>query len=263
MVLKGVLRDGLYKLDTIGPVTGSASSSVENGLKSAHCFQVNSVSVNTVQAPFVNVVVSKATWHRRLGHPSTKIFETIIKRCKLPVKANDSFNFCEACQFGKLHALAFPISNSRASAHFELIHTDLWGPAPVMSTDGYRYYVHFIDDYSRFTWIYPLKLKGDTFAAFSHFLALVKMQFGGTVKMVQSDNGTEYNRVHHLCSQMGIKSRFSCPYTSAQNGRAERKHRHIVETGLTLLEQASMPLHFWWDAFCHTFDKWASYNNIE
>lgn len=72
-----------------------------------------------------------------------------------------------------------------------------------------------------------------------------KTKFGGVVKMMQSDNGAKYNRVHHLCSQLGIQSRFSCPYTSAQNGQADHKHQHIIETGLTILAQASMPLEFW------------------
>lgn len=55
--------------------------------------------------------------------------------------------------------------------------------------------------------------------------------------------------MHQLCNKYGIISRFSCPYTFAQNGRAERKHRHVVETGLTLFAQASMSLAYWWDAF--------------
>lgn len=50
------------------------------------------------------------------------------------------------------------------------------------------------------------------------------------IKAVQSDNGGEFVKVHKLCSQLGIESRHSCPYTSAQNGRAERKNRHVVET---------------------------------
>lgn len=119
----------------------------------------------------------------------------------------------------------------------------------MQSVDGFRYYVLFLDDYSRFVWLYPLKQKSDTFAAFNHFLNIVQTQFGGRIKAVQSDNGGEYYRIHNLCSQLGIQSRYSCPYTSDQNGRAERKHRHITETGLTLLAQASMPLCYWWDAF--------------
>lgn len=95
----------------------------------------------------------------------------------------------------------------------------------------------------------PLKLKSDTVDAFNHFLNMVKNQFSTSIKNFQSNNGGEYKRLHQICATQGIKSRFSCPYTSPQNGRAERKHKHIVEMGLTLLAQASMLLRFWWDAF--------------
>ncbi|XP_022151683.1 uncharacterized protein LOC111019598 [Momordica charantia] len=69
------------------------------------------------------------------------------------------------------------------------------------------------------------------------------------VLTLQSDGGGEYQPIHSLCRNLGIQIRVSYPYTSAQNGRAERKHRHIVETGLTLLAQASMSLNYWWDVF--------------
>lgn len=107
----------------------------------------------------------------------------------------------------------------------------------------------FLDDFSRFAWIYPLKNKSDVVIAFNHFVALVKNQFKRTITALQSDNGGEFVPIHRLCDQLGIKIRFSCPHTSQQNGRVERKHRHLVETGLTLLAQASMPLMFWWESF--------------
>lgn len=122
-------------------------------------------------------------------------------------------------------------------------------PAPFVLLDGYRYYIHFLDDFSRFVWVYPLKLKSDASAAFEHFLTFVKTQFDKTLKSLQSDNRGEYQKIHKFCHTLGIQSRFSCLYTSAQNGRAELKHRHIVKTGLTLLAHASMPLKFWWEAF--------------
>lgn len=78
---------------------------------------------------------------------------------------------------------------------------------------------------------------------------MVQTQHSSMIKALQSDNGGEYVAVHRLCGRMGIQSRYSCPYTSQQNGRAERKHRHIVEIELTLLAQAHMPLTYWWDAF--------------
>lgn len=98
---------------------------------------------------------------------------------------------------------------------------DVSGSAATESLNGYRYYVHFLDDYSRYVWLYPLKLKSDTLAAFQHFLALARSQFNATIKCLQFENGCEYKRVHDLCLSLGIHSRMSCLYTSAQNGRGE------------------------------------------
>ncbi|KAK9207149.1 hypothetical protein WN943_017434 [Citrus x changshan-huyou] len=66
-----------------------------------------------------------------------------------------------------------------------------------------------------------------------------------------SDMGGEFKAFQSFLQKEGIQARFSCPYTHHQNGVVERKHRHLVETGLTLLAQAKMPISFWWEAF-HT-----------
>ena len=69
------------------------------------------------------------------------------------------------------------MQGSRASAYFEIIHTDVWGSSPVLSHAQYRYFVTFIDDYSRFTWVYFLHSKANVFSIFQTFVALVETQF--------------------------------------------------------------------------------------
>jgi hypothetical protein len=66
---------------------------------------------------------------------------------------------------------------------------------------------------------------------------------------VQSDWGGEYEKLNSFFKQIGIEHHVSCPHAHQQNGSAERKHRHIVEVGLALLANASMPLKFWDEAF--------------
>ncbi|KAH9750824.1 retrovirus-related pol polyprotein from transposon RE1 [Citrus sinensis] len=117
--------------------------------------------------------------------------------------------------------------------------------------DGYQYYISFVDDYNRYTWIYPLKLKSEALEVFKLFKLQVENQFSTTIKMMQSDWGGEYRPFTEFLSQFGIIFRHPCPYTHHQNRLVERKHRHIVELGLTLLAQAQLPFKFWWDAF-HT-----------
>lgn len=82
------------------------------------------------------------------------------------------------CNLPFLHSLSY------AKHPFDLIHTDLWGPAPVLSADDFRYYVLFIDDHSQFTWIYPLKQKSDTTSAIKDFQSFVQTQFGKMIKLV-------------------------------------------------------------------------------
>lgn len=165
-LLKKDLADELYRLNTNKTVTGSALDCNTANLKSANNLLVCSKFELTLPTVSANIVVSKDIWHRRLGHPSIGIFHRFLKKCNLPVKSNTTFQFCEACKYGKSHAFPFPLFESRAKNLFDLIHTDVWGPAPLMSTDGYRYYVHFLDGFSSHTWIYPLKLKNDVLNAF-------------------------------------------------------------------------------------------------
>lgn len=115
-----------------------------------------SATTNTFPT-MLNVLFTKSLLHKRLGYPFIRVFDMVLQKCNIKLPVNDKLNFCEACQFGKSHNLPFPTSTSYASTIFKLVHSDLWGPAPIFSTGGFRYYVLFVDDFSRFTWLYPLK----------------------------------------------------------------------------------------------------------
>lgn len=78
---------------------------------------------------------------------------------------------------------------------------------------------------------------------------MAELQFGHKIKSVQTDGGGEFRPLTSHFTSLGIIHRITCPHTHHQNGSVERKHRHIVETGLTLLSHASIPLHFWDHAF--------------
>ena len=104
-----------------------------------------------------------------------------------------------------------------------------------MSNEGYCYYIHFLDDFSHFTWIYPLQAKFEAHVAFVHFRAMADRMFNKKLVCLQTDWGGEYRSLTPLLHQLRIQFRHSCPHVHHQNGRAERKHRHIVELGLTSL----------------------------
>lgn len=130
----------------------------------------------------------------------------------------------------------------------ELIFSDVWGPA-FPSIGGFKYYVSFIDDYNKFTWIYFLKKKSDVEQISFQFQKHVELMLGSKICAIQTDWGGEYRKLHKIFSHVGIDHRVSCPHTHQQNGSTERMHRYIVETGLALLAQSHMPIHFWHDAF--------------
>uniref|UniRef100_A0A803NRU8 Integrase catalytic domain-containing protein n=1 Tax=Cannabis sativa TaxID=3483 RepID=A0A803NRU8_CANSA len=108
---------------------------------------------------------------------------------------------------------------------------------------------HVIQPIPVFTWIYLLKNKSEALKTFLHFKTEAELQLGKKIKVFQSDWGGEYRNFSEPLKQAGIVHRHPCPTTHEQNGLVERKHRQIVEHGLSLLAQASMPLKFWDEAF--------------
>jgi hypothetical protein len=104
--------------------------------------------------------------------------------------------------------------------------------------------VSFID-----VWIYTLKHKSEVCDCFKDFQNLVERLFGRKILAIQTDWGGKYHKLNVFFQRVGISDHISCPYAHQQNGLAERKHRHIVEVGLTLLAQASLPLKFQDEAF--------------
>ena len=83
-----------------------------------------------------------------------------------------------------MSALPFHKSTSVSSAPFELIHTDLWGPSPVASKGGSVYYVSFIDDYSRYTWVYLMAHKSHFYQHFRTFHVMIQTQFSASIKVL-------------------------------------------------------------------------------
>jgi hypothetical protein len=86
-------------------------------------------------------------WHKRIGHPFDKIL-----RCIFDFKILDCNN-CEIYKLEKHTRLPFDLSNYKSNKPFELVHSDVWGPAPIESFNGYRYFVIFIDDFLKTTWL--------------------------------------------------------------------------------------------------------------
>jgi hypothetical protein len=105
---------------------------------------------------------SLSLWHRRLGHPSSVVVHQVLRDNSIPFSESNKELVCDACQMAKSHQLPYPKSTSVSTSPLELLFFDVWAPA-LESFDCFKYYVSFIDDYSKFTWIYLLKKKSDVF----------------------------------------------------------------------------------------------------
>ncbi|KAB2595380.1 hypothetical protein D8674_030830 [Pyrus ussuriensis x Pyrus communis] len=192
-------------------------------------------------------LVKSSVWHNRFGHPSNLTTSLMLKHAHITCAKDVVSTVCQSCLEGKFTRLPFSPRTLQSSIPFEIVHSDLWGPAPCSSIDGFKYYVTLIDECTRFCWIFPLINKSDFFDTFVSFCSFVNTQFSTTVKILQSDGGGEYvnHRVHFFLKHQGILHHKSCPYTPQQNGLAERKHRHVIETTITLLQHAYLPSEFW------------------
>ncbi|KAG7585027.1 GAG-pre-integrase domain [Arabidopsis thaliana x Arabidopsis arenosa] len=182
-------------------------------------------------------------WHRRLGHPSSKALE-MLNFSKFSSGSFDS-KACDICIHAKQTRDSFPLSSNKTTFPFELVHCDLWGPYRTSSICGSRYFLTILDDYSRAVWIYLLPSKKDAPTHLKNFLALVERQFSAKVKTIRSDNGSEFICLSDYFMDNGIIHETSCVGTPQQNGRVERKHRHILNVARALMFQADLPIEFW------------------
>jgi hypothetical protein len=129
---------------------------------------------------------SPSLWHRRLGHPSLAVVHQVLRDNKIPFSESVQESVCDAYQKAKSHQLPYPKSSSVSTFPLELVFSDVWGPAPA-SVGRYKYYVSFIDDYSKCTWIYLLKNKSDVFQKFHDFQHLVERLFDKKIIAMQTD----------------------------------------------------------------------------
>ena len=186
--------------------------------------------------------------HYRLGHLSFQAlgrkFPSLFASC-----CKDKLG-CDVCELAKHTRATYPSSSERSQNPFEVVHSDVWGPSVVTSLLGERWYVTFIDGFSRCTWLYLLKQKCDVLSAFKNFYALICNQYNAKVKIFRSDNGTEYvnQNFDDFLSSNGIVHQTTCVNTAAQNGVAERKNRHLLEVARSLMFTMNVPKFLWGEA---------------
>ena len=128
---------------------------------------------------------------------------------------------CDACKLRKIHQESFPSIAIKTNKPLQLIHSDVWGPSPNISIEGYRFYLLFVDDFSHFCWIYPMKHKSKVPYIFLKFQVFVEKQLSSKILALQTDWGREFRLLLPIVENSGTLFRHSCPYTHQQQGRVE------------------------------------------
>ncbi|KAM0968159.1 hypothetical protein TB1_015836 [Malus domestica] len=201
---------------------------------------------------------SAMLWHKRLGHISKVRMERLIKDNILPALDFGDLKDCIDCCKGKLTKVKKK-SSIRSQKLLEVIHTDVCGPFPIKTLCGNIYFVTFIDDYSRFTYLYLIKDKTSVFECFKKFKTEVENQLDLSIKVLRSDRGGEYYGRYteigqakgHLAvylEQCGIQAQYTSPGTPQQNGVAERRNRTLIEMVRSMMSRAKLPQYLWGEA---------------
>jgi transposase InsO family protein len=216
-------RKGLYYVDNVA---------------SGHVHQVQSHNGNNHKNIWL--------WHRRLGHASYGYLKKLFPSLFDDILDPSSSLKCNVCILAKSHQTSYPVNLNKRTKPFELIHSHVWGPAPITSQSGIRWFITFIDDYTRMTWLYTMRHKSDVRNIFLIFYRMVCTQFSLPVKIIRSDNCGEYlnSELLSFFQNNGILHETTCPRTPQQNGVVECKNRHILETTRALLIGAHVPQHY-------------------
>ncbi|KAI3777237.1 hypothetical protein L1987_47035 [Smallanthus sonchifolius] len=186
-------------------------------------------------------------WHCRLGHISKARIKRLQSERILEPIGQDLFDNCDSCLAGKLTKDPFTHVGERAKDLLGLIHTDVCGPFKTMSRNHERYFVSFIDDYSRYAYVYLMKHKHETFEKFKEFQNEVEKQLDKSIKTLRSDRGGEYLSLEFLnyLKEHEIISLPTPPGTPQLNGMSERRNRTLLNMVRSMMCRTNLPHSFW------------------
>ncbi|CAI7788232.1 unnamed protein product, partial [Closterium sp. NIES-54] len=199
-------------------------------------------------------------WHHRLGHPSLPRLQGMASRVlvsglprSLPPLPPGPAPTCVPCverrQRAAPHSSEFPPTE----APLQTLHMDVWGPARVRGQGHERYFLLVVDDYSRYTTVFPLRSKGDVTEVLIDWIRAARLQlresFGSDYPALRlhSDRGGEFSsaRLGAFCRAQGIRQTFTLPASPQQNGIAERRIGMVMDVARTSMIHAAAP-HFLW-----------------
>lgn len=200
---------------------------------------------------FANIAMKTETlqvWHERLGHQNIAHVKNILKQRN--IKYIDHVFDCDGCAYGKQHKLPFGSRDEKSNTCGHMIHADVCGKIEKPSLGGALYFLVLKDDCSHMRFVYFMRKKSEVHKHFKSFVILAEKQWGYSVKILQSDNGTEFvnNEMKTFMEENGIRHRRTVPYTPEQNGAVEREMRTIMESARTMIHTRDLDGNLWAEA---------------
>ncbi|CAI7774936.1 unnamed protein product, partial [Closterium sp. NIES-53] len=198
-------------------------------------------------------------WHHRLGHPSlprlrgmhSHLLVSGLPRSLPPLPPSPA-QPCLPCVEGRQRAAPHS-SFSPTTAHLQTLHMDVWGPARISGQGRERYFLLVVDDYMRYTTVFPLRSKGEVSAVLIPWICTVRLllreRFGQNLPVLRlhSDRGGEFSSdlLRDFCRGEGITQSFTLPDSPQQNGNAERRIGLVMEVARTSMIHAVTPRFLW------------------
>ncbi|CAI5493872.1 unnamed protein product, partial [Closterium sp. Naga37s-1] len=247
----------LYTLTTASPPVAESGRVVTSGQVFAAASRSGPES-----APCSCRLLSHETllWHHRLGHPSLLRLRGMASRLlvsglprSLPPLPQGPGPACVPCVEGRQRAAPHSSQFPSTEAPLQTLHMDVWGPARVRGQGHERYFLLVVDDYSRYTTVFPLRSKGDVTEVLIDWIRAARLQlrqsFGSDfpVLRLHSDRGGEFfsGLLRAYCRARGIRQTFTLPDSPQQNGIAERRIGMVMDVARTSMMHAAAP-HFLW-----------------
>ncbi|GJV60935.1 retrotransposon protein, putative, ty1-copia subclass [Tanacetum coccineum] len=194
-----------------------------------------------------HVLDSYYLWHYRLGHINKKRMDVLLRDGLLQPTHDKSHEKFKSFISMKMVWKPFPHQVKRAKDLLGLIHTDVCGPFRTVSREGASYFITFIDDFSRYGFVYMMKHKREVFETFNVFQNEVENQLGKKIKAIRSDRGGEYlshEFVNHMKS-CSIVSQLTSPYTPQHNGVSKRRNQTLLDMVRSMMNLTTLPKSFW------------------
>ncbi|CAI7841580.1 unnamed protein product [Closterium sp. NIES-53] len=193
-------------------------------------------------------------WHHRLGHLSLPRLRSMASHnlvsglprvfLSLPPSLAPP---CTPCVAGHLRATPHSSSLRLATAPFQTLHLDVWGPAPILGPERERYFLVVVDDYSMYTTVFPLAKKSEVNSTLIRWLLAIEGSRGNRVRCLHSDRGGEFcsGVLAGFCGEQGMRQSWTLPESPQHNGVAERRIGLVMDIARTSMIHASAP-HFLW-----------------